>query len=373
MGSRAMTNMKARSARSLSEGVIHVFLFLCAAVSVLTTIGVIAILFGNASYFFSKSRIVSNDHATVVELDDTVSNGKIVTLEANGTRHEFDIHRFHRQDQRAQIMVNEGERVVPGQVLAVEPGVSLLEFFTEKKWTAQFNPPYFGILPLACGTALVAVFAGLFAIPVGLGTAIFLSEYAPSWVRRLVKPLLALLAGIPPVVYGYVAVVSISPFLKRNLQLDDMFSALSASIVVAIMILPMIVSLSEDALRAVPKSLREAAYALGATKFEVSTGVVVPAASPGILASCLLAISRATGETMAVALAAGLRPKLTLNPLDAVQTMTSYIVEVTKGDRPSGSLSYHAIFAVGLTLFLITMAMNLLAQFVLVRTRKGLE
>lgn len=362
-----------QSARKLAEGFIHACLFLCALVSVLTTIGVVAILFGNASYFFSKAQIVSNDDAAVEELHDSVADGRIVTVEADGTRHEFNIHRFHRQDKRATILVKEGDIVSAGQTLAIEPGVSIVEFCTATKWTAQFNPPYFGILPLVCGTTLVAVFAGLFAIPIGLGTAIFLSEYAPGWVRRVAKPLLELLAGIPPVVYGYVAVVSISPYLKRTLDLDDMFSALSASIVVAIMILPMIVSLSEDAIRAVPKSLREAAYALGATKFEVSTGVVVPAASSGILASCLLAVSRAVGETMAVSLAAGLRPKLTLNPLDAVQTMTSYIVEVTKGDRPSGSLSYHAIFAVGLALFLITMAMNLLAQIVLVRTRRGLE
>ena len=215
--------------------------------------------------------------------------------------------------------------------------------------------------------------AGFVAIPLGLGTAVYLSEYASPVVRVTVKPLLELLAGIPSVVYGYVAVVFLSPVIKDLFQLNDIYSALSASLVVGVMILPMIVSLSEDVLRAVPKSLREAAYALGANQYDVTARVVVPAAFSGILASFLLAISRAIGETMAVALAAGLQPKLTWNPLESVQTMTSYIVAVSQGDTPTGSLSYHTIFAVGLTLFVFTMSMNLLSQYILVRTREKYE
>jgi len=362
-----------RSTRKIFEVLIHAFLVCCAALSVLTTVGVVAILCRNASFFFSESNVASNDRAEVVQINDSIQFGQIITRDETGFEHNFEINRFHREDKRSEILVEVGQTVEPGDTLAVEPGVSLVEFCTHPKWTAQFAAPYFGILPLVCGTALVALIAGLIAIPIGLGTAIYLSEYASPIVRRTVKPALELLAGIPPVVYGYVAVVVISPVIKTSFGSDEPYSALSAALVVAIMILPMIVSLSEDAIRTVPKSLREAAYALGANKYDVTTGVVVPAAFSGILASFLLAISRATGETMAVALAAGLQPKLTLNPLEAVQTMTSYIIAVTEGDSPSGSLSYHAIFAVGLTLFIFTMSMNLIAQVVLEQTRRRFE
>lgn len=344
-------------------------------VSVCTTIGVVLILCTNAAKFFLPSDIISNDVATVIVIDDDLSDGTIVTREPppGSKGHRFEINRFHREEKRSRIKVQVGQQVQPGTVLATEPGVSLKEFFTYPKWTALFNPPRFGILPLLCGTTLVAIGAGFFAIPIGLGTAVYLSEYATSGVRATVKPLLELLAGIPSVVYGYVAIVVISPIIQRLFDLNSIYSALSASLVVGVMILPMIVSLSEDALRAVPKSLREAAYALGANKYDVTANVVVPAAFSGILASFLLAISRAIGETMAVALAAGLQPKLTLNPLESVQTMTSYIVAVSQGDTPVGSLSYYTIFAVGLTLFVFTMSMNLLAQWILVRTREKYE
>ena len=362
-----------RSARDISEILIHGFLICCAGLSVLTTIGVVIVLCRNASFFFSETHVVSNDQAEVIQINDGIQTGQIRTEDRLGEQHVFEINRMHRQDKRTKILVELGQDVEPGQSLAIEPGVSLVEFCTHPKWTAQFASPYFGILPLVCGTVLVALVAGVIAIPIGLGTAIYLSEYATPMVRRIVRPSLDLLAGIPPVVYGYVAVVTISPMIKRAFDSDEPYSALAAALVVAIMILPMIVSLSEDAIRTVPKSLREAAYALGANKYDVTTGVVVPAAISGIVASFLLAISRATGETMAVALAAGLQPKLTLNPLEAVQTMTSYIIAVTEGDSPTGSLSYHAIFAVGLTLFVLTMSMNLIAHVVLERTRRRFE
>lgn len=367
------TFFSSRSIRVARERAIHFALWLCAMISVLATIGVVLTLCTNASHFFSPTRVVSNDQATVVKVTDDLSFGAIVTEEEGGKRHRFEINRFHREDKRCEVLVKVGDQVSRGDVMAVEPGVSFAEFFTHTKWTALFNPPYFGILPLVCGTTLVALGAGLFAIPLGLGTAIYLSEYASPLVRVTVKPLLELLAGIPSVVYGYLAVVFISPVIKRFFQLNEIYSALSASIVVSIMILPMIISLSEDVLRAVPKSLREAAYALGANKYDVTGRVVVPAAFSGILASFLLAISRAIGETMAVALAAGMQPKLTWNPLESVQTMTSYIVAVSQGDTPAGSLSYHTIFAVGLTLFVMTMSMNLLSQFILIRTRERYE
>lgn len=359
--------------RAFWESVIRVVLLLCVSVSVLTTVGVVLILCTNASYFFSPKKIVSSDTATIFKIKDDLDDGRIVTEEASGKRHVFNINRLNRESQRTEIKVAVGQQVAKGDVLAIEPGVTFTEFFTARDWKPLFSIPYFGILPLLCGTTLVALGAGLFAIPLGLGTAIYLSEYASPLVRVTVKPMLELLAGIPSVVYGYVAVVVISPIIKNVFQLNDIFSALSASIVVAIMILPMIVSLSEDVLRAVPKSLREAAYALGANKYDVTARVVVPAAFSGIMASFLIAISRAIGETMAVALAAGHQPKLTLNPLESVQTMTSFIATTSQGDTPVGTLSYHTVFAVGLTLFVFTMCMNLIAQFILVRTREKYE
>jgi len=248
--------------------------------------------------------------------------------------------------------------------------VSLITFLTDTKWTPLFADKHFGILPLLCGTMLVAIGSATLAIPLGLGTAIYLSEYATPTFRQVVKPLLEILAGIPSVVYGYFAVVFISPLIRRMIPDADVFNAANACVVVGIMILPMIVSLSEDALRSVPISLREGAYALGSTKFDVTVRVVVPAALSGIIASFLLAVSRAVGETMAVTLAAGATPRATINPLQSIQTMTAYIVQVSQGDTPAGTLEYRTIFAVGLTLFLCTMAMNLLAQWIVVRKKE---
>jgi phosphate transport system permease protein len=231
----------------------------------------------------------------------------------------------------------------------------------------------FGIWPLACGTLLVTAGAAIVALPIGLLSAIYLSEYATSTVREVVKPVLEVLAGIPSVVFGYFAVVSVSPLIRSWFPSAGVFSAASASIVVGFMILPMVISLSEDVLRSVPRSLREAAYALGATKFDVTAKVVVPAAISGIVAAFLLALSRAIGETMAVALAAGNTPHLTLNPLESVQTMTAYIVQVSQGDTPAGTLEYRTIFAVGLALFVTTMTLNIVAQWLVARVREKYE
>ncbi|MEO0531023.1 MAG: phosphate ABC transporter permease subunit PstC [Planctomycetota bacterium] len=272
--------------------------------------------------------------------------------------------------------------------------VSLVEFLFGTEWAPQGKPQRFGILPLLSGTLLVTGGAILIAAPLGLGTAIYLSEYASRATREVLKPLLEVLAGIPSVVYGVIAVTTVSPAIRylfpkltKAERIDrygdyaemaklfeaDVFNGLSASIVVAFMVLPTIVSLSEDVLRSVPRELRSAAFALGATKYDVTTKVVVPAALSGIVASFLLAISRAVGETMAVTLAAGATPNMTLNPLESVQTMTAYIVQVSKGDTPTGSIEYRTIFAVGLALFVSTMLLNLLAQGVLGRMREKYE
>lgn len=248
--------------------------------------------------------------------------------------------------------------------------VSILDFLTSTKWAPTYRPQHFGVLPLINGTLMIAVGAGIIAIPLGIASAVYLSEYAGAKVRQIVKPVLEILAGIPTVVYGYFAISFITPLLREIVPDANIFNAASASIVVGIMILPMVSSLSEDAMRAVPRSLREGAYALGSTKFEVSTKIVVPAALSGILASFILAISRAVGETMAVTLAAGATPKLTLNFFESIQTMTAYIVQVSLGDTPYGSIEYKTIFAVGMVLFIMTLLMNIASMWIKERYRE---
>ena len=253
--------------------------------------------------------------------------------------------------------------------------VSLLDFLGDTKWTPKFADQHFGVWPLVSGTLLITAIAAAVALPVGLGAAIFLSEYAPAWLRRVLKPVLEVLAGIPTVVYGFFALTFVTPIIIRNLPGPfaeaSIFNALAAGLVVGIMILPMVASLSEDAMVAVPRSLREGAYALGSTRFEVATRVVVPAAFSGIVASFILAISRAIGETMIVTLAAGATPKLTANPLESVQTMTAYIVQVSQGETPFGSIEFKTIFAVALVLFLITLLMNILGHWLVKRIREA--
>ena len=239
--------------------------------------------------------------------------------------------------------------------------VPLVDFLTGTQWSPLYTDQRFGILPLLNGTLMIAVGAMAIALPVGLTSAIYLSEYASRRLRGIVKPALEILAGIPTVVYGYFALMFVTPMIRLVFPEAGVYNAASGAIVVGIMIIPMVASLSEDALSAVPRSLREAAYGLGATKFEVSTRVAVPAALSGIAASFILAVSRAIGETMAVTLAAGATPRMTLNFLQSIQTMTAYIVQVSLGETPHGSLEYKTIFAVGLVLFLITLAMNLLS------------
>jgi len=259
------------------------------------------------------------------------------------------------------------------EALAFFGDVTFWEFITGTRWTPLFSSKQFGVLALVAGTTLTALLAMLVALPLGLLSAIYLSEYAPDRIRRLVKPILEVLAGIPTVVYGYFALLFVTPIL-RNISGDiSVFNALSASIVMGIMILPMVSSLSEDAMRSVPRNLREAAYALGSTKLEVSTLVVVPAALSGIMSAFILAVSRAIGETMIVTIAAGQNPSFTLNPFVPIETMTAYIVQVSQGDAPAGSIEFKTIFAVALLLFVMTLVMNLLSQYVVSRFREEYE
>ena len=296
------TSMEGR----IGERIVRGLLFLCAAISILTTIGIVLILIVETFGFF--------------------------------------------------------ERVSPW------------EFFTGTVWTPLFNNAEYGVLPLVGGTLWVALIAILVAIPIGLSAAIYLSMYAPRRVRNVVKPSLEILAGIPTVVLGYFALTFISPEIVQKIVPGvGLFSALAAGITVGILIIPLISSLSEDALHAVPRDLRDGAYALGATKLEVSTRVMVPAAFSGIAASIILALSRAIGETMIVVLVSGGIPAWTNDPREPMQAMTAYIVQISSGDVPRGGIEYQTLFAVGFTLFLMTLALNIASYFIVKRFREVYE
>ncbi len=263
------------------------------------------------------------------------------------------------------------------ETLAFFREVSLWDFLTDTQWTPLFAQKEFGIFVLISATLLTTVIALILALPVGLLAAIFLSEYASERVRRVIKPALEVLAGVPTVVYGYFALLFATPLLKAILSPFGVnlsgFNALSAGLVMGVMIIPTIASLSEDAIYAVPRSLREAAYAMGATRQEVITGAVLPAALSGIAAASILGVSRAIGETMIVAIAAGQNPRLTFDPTVPVQTMTSFIVQVSLGDTPTGSLAFKTIFAVGMTLFLMTLGLNVVSHYIVRRYREVYE
>ncbi|MAI41905.1 MAG: phosphate ABC transporter permease subunit PstC [Candidatus Azotimanducaceae bacterium] len=251
--------------------------------------------------------------------------------------------------------------------------IPITDFLFGTEWTPLLQPKSYGILPLLCGTLMIVVGSSLVALPVGIAAAVYLSEYASDRVRNIVKPVLEILAGIPTVVYGFFALTFITPMLQAIFESTHVFNAASAAIVVGIMVLPMVASMCDDALQSVPDSLREGAYSLGATSFEVTTRIVLPAALSGIFASFVLAISRAIGETMAVTLAAGATPNFTLNPLESIQTMTAYIVQVSLGDTPAGTLTYKTLFAVAALLFTLTLALNLTASAVMRRFKETYE
>lgn len=239
--------------------------------------------------------------------------------------------------------------------------VSLKDFLFDTKWTPLFAEKHFGILPLFLGTFLTSAIALSIAVPFGLVIAVFLSEYASFNLRKILKPFLEILAGIPTVVYGYFALLTITPILQKIFPTISTFNALSAGIVMGFMIIPIITSLSDDALNAVPMNLREGAYALGSSKYETSLKIVFPSAFSGIASACILGLSRAIGETMVVAIAAGQMPNLTINPLESIETITAYIVQVSLGDTPVGSIEYKTIFVCGFVLFLMTFVFNLLS------------
>ncbi len=248
--------------------------------------------------------------------------------------------------------------------------VTFAQFFLDTQWTPVFVTKRYGIWPLVVGTMMTAIIAILVALPLGLMSAIYLSEYASENVRRILKPMLEILAGIPTVVYGYFALLFVTPLLQAIIPGLQGFNAISPGIVMGIMIIPLVASLSEDALHSVPNALREAGFGLGATKYEVVTKVVVPSAISGVAASFILALSRAVGETMIVAIAAGQRPVLTFDPRGPIQTMTAFIVQISLGDTPVRTLDYKTLFAVGSILFVITFILNIISHYVVRRFRE---
>jgi phosphate transport system permease protein len=256
------------------------------------------------------------------------------------------------------------------ETIAFFQEVSIWRFLTDTQWTPLFMSQQFGIIVLISATLLTTAIAMVVALPIGLMTAVYLSEYAGSRTRRILKPMVELLAGIPTVVYGYFALLFVTPLLRYFNDDISGFNALSAGLVMGVMIIPTVASLSEDALFAVPRALREGAFALGATRRQVTLKIVIPAALSGIVAAFILGISRAVGETMIVAIAAGQNPQLTLNPFVPIETMTAFIVQVSLGDTPHGTLAYRTIYAVGMTLFLMTLTLNLISHWFVRRFRE---
>lgn len=248
--------------------------------------------------------------------------------------------------------------------------VSIIEFLTDTQWTVLFADPHYGIMPLVTGTMVTSAVALLVALPLGTTIAIYLSEYANSKVREILKPILELLSAVPTVVFGYFALLFVTPLLQRVLPDLPGFNMLSAGIVIGIMIIPYVSSLSEDAMKAVPVHIREGSYAMGATRLQTATRVLIPAAFSGIASAYVLGFSRAVGETMIVAVAAGTQPNLTLNPLEGAATITAYIVQVSLGDLPHGTVAYQSIFAAGLTLMLMTLAFNIAGYLLRKRFRE---
>jgi phosphate transport system permease protein len=289
-------------ARRIYERIIAAFLFTCAALSVLTTVGIIAVLL-------------------------------------------FETASFLRE-------------------------VPAVDFLLGTQWAPLFQPPSFGVLPLVTATVTISAIAMVVALPVGMLAATYLSEYASRRTRSILKPTLEILAGVPSVVYGYFALTFVTPFLRQYVDDVRVFNGLAAGLVMGIMIIPLVSSLSEDAMNAVPQSLREAAYGLGSTRLEVTLRVVVPAALSGIVAAFILSISRAVGETMIVAIAAGQSTRIQLNPLNPMETMTAYIARVSLGDNPQTSIEFRTIFAVAMLLFLVTFVLNLVSQAFLRRYRE---
>ena len=413
----------------LLERIVKWVLFLFASLSVLTTVGIVSVLLFEGVRFFTSDFYENNPIERVATagseglaavVGDSVTPGVVPEIRVRATTDsliyvEWDKPTVGKPPTTYDVSVlpslnadltdcqnlgpdatscvitdaapGRSHKVTVVAVAGAGPGIALQtgsfsvpesvkwhRFLTDTKWRTLLVPRSYGIWPLLVGTTMIAVLAMVVAVPLGLMSAIFLSEYAHPRVRAITKPILEVLAGIPTVVYGFFALFFITPILRGFGDDVGIFNALAAAIVMGVMIIPMVSSLSEDAMRAVPVALREGAYALGATKVEVATKVVVPAALSGIVAAIILAMSRAIGETMIVFIAAGQNEKLTFNPLDPVNTMTGFMATTNFSDNAiPGTAQFQALFAVGITLFIITLLMNLLSQFVVARFREVYE
>jgi len=367
----------------IREAVIVGFLFICGALSVLTTVGIVYEL-GSESLLFFTRRLWENSNR---QLTDSI--GKEETqfqiTQTGSLLAVGDVIRI--QNEVMEIVELDGAILVVKRGLeesAILPHpadievfrgdrVTLGEFFTGTSWNPQIGQ--FGILPLVNATLMTSIIAMAVALPLGLGVAIYLSEYASTRARSILKPILEVLAGIPTVVYGYFALTFMTPSLRFVFGRDtvDIYNTAAAGIVIGILILPLVSSMSEDALNAVPRALREAAYGLGATKLETAVKVVLPAAFSGIAAAVIVAISRAIGETMVVAIAAGAGPAFTFNPFESAETMTGHIVRISGGDLSYDTIDYNSIFAIGLMLFFMTLLLNVINQQVVRRFREVYE
>ena len=380
---RADVRLALRKRRRPHETVIHGLLLLCGAVSILTTLGIAFGLVQESLSFFTRELWEDANKRLVVEVDAQAG-----TLQLSSGGLDLEPGAVIRiDDEKMRIVQIESEVLTvergfqgteaathqTGTGLFVSDRVSLIEFFTGTKWNPQIGQ--FGIWPLVVSTLRTSTIAVLVAMPLGLSVAIYLSEYASSRARSILKPVLEVLSGIPTVVYGYFALVFMTQLLRSLLGADtvQIYNTASAGIVIGILILPLVSSMSEDALSAVPRSLREAAYAMGATKWETAVKVVVPAALSGIAAAFIVSISRAIGETMIVAIAAGAGPNFTLNPFDAAETMTGHIVRISGGDLSYDSIDYNSIFAIGLVLFLMTLGLNVVSQRIVRKFREVYE
>jgi len=367
----------------LKEMLIQVFLFLSGALSILTTIGIVYELGNDALNFFTRRSWENTNKPVAVSISPQtttfdVGTGGATLREGQTIRIRNEIMEI-TEIEGTMISVERGldntEAVShdAGTTIFIGTNVSLIEFFTSTKWNPQISQ--FGILPLVNATLMTSAIAMIVALPLGLSVAIYLSEYASERARGFIKPTLEVLAGIPTVVYGYFALTFMTPILRTVFGRDvvSIYNTASAGIVIGILILPLVSSISEDALSAVPRSLREAAYAIGATKLETAVKVVLPAAFSGISAAFIVAISRAIGETMIVAIASGASPNFTFNPFKPAETMTGHIVRISGGDLSYDSIDYNSVFAIGLMLFFMTLILNMISQRVVRRFREVYE
>lgn len=365
------------------EALIQTLLFLCGALSILTTIGIVYELGKESRSFFTRQLWTDTNKTLAKDINEFETTLPVVL--SGATIEAGDILRLNEEILRV-VSLETGTLTVErgledtqasfhkeGAEFFLGSRVSLVEFFTRADWNPQIGR--FGIWPLVNATLMTSLIAMLVALPLGLSVAIYLSEYASERARSILKPILEVLAGVPTVVYGYFALNFMTPILRSifGANVVEIYNTASAGIVIGILILPLVSSMSEDALSAVPRALREAAYGLGATKLETAVRVVVPAALSGITAAFIVAISRAVGETMVVAIAAGAGPNFTFNPFRPAETMTGHMVRISGGDLSYDSIDYNSIFAIGLLLFFITLGLNIISQRIVRRFREVYE